>query len=74
MTAADPWLKALRQQAAIVDSARLDLEDSKRVGWRVLRTELALKSVEAAYHRLLTDSPRDSVVRHLRERADAVRE
>lgn len=69
----DPWLGPLRQQAAIVQSARLDLEDSKRANWRVLRAEIALESVEAAYHRLLTDAPRSSVVRHLRERVGAVR-
>jgi len=68
----DPWLDALRQQAAIVQSARLDLEDSKRANWRVKRAELALESVEAAYHRLLTDAPRSSVVRHLRERVASV--
>lgn len=73
MTSSDPWVSALRQQAAIVQSARLDLEDSRRAGWKVLRAEMALESVEAAYHRLLTDAPRASVVRHLRERIGAVR-
>lgn len=72
MSANDPWLGSLRQQAAIVQSARRDLEDSRRANWRVLRAELALESVEAAYHRLLTDAPRSSVVRHLRERAESV--
>lgn len=72
MSAIDPWVEALRQQAAIVQSAREDLDDSRRANWRVLRAELALESVEAAYHRLLTDSPRSSVVRHLRERAESV--
>lgn len=69
----DSWVKALRQQAAIVQSARLDLEDARRTGWKVLRAELALESVEEAYHRLLTDSPRTAVLRHLRERVGAVR-
>lgn len=73
MLSNDPWLGALRQQAAIVQSARLDLDDSRRAGWKVLRAELALESVEAAYQRLLTDAPRSSVVRHLRERIGAVR-
>ena len=72
MTADDPWLQALRQQAAIVQSAREDLDDAKRAGWKVLRAEIALESVEAAYHRLLTDAPRASVVRHLRERVGSV--
>lgn len=72
MPANDPWLAALRQQAAIVQSARLDLEDSRRTNWKVRRAEIALESVEAAYHRLLTDAPRASVVRHLRERIKSV--
>ena len=72
MPSNDPWTQALRQQAAIVQSARLDLDDSRRVNWRVRRAELALQSAEAAYHRLLTDAPRSSVVRHLRERAESV--
>lgn len=72
MSADDPWYQALRQQAAIVESARLDLDDSRRANWKVLRAELALESVEAAYHTLLTDAPRSSVVRHLRERANSV--
>lgn len=72
MPTSDPWFTALRQQASIVKSARLDLEDSRRANWNVLRAEIALKSVEAAYHRLLTDAPRASVVRHLRERVNSV--
>lgn len=68
----DPWLVALRQQAAIVKSARDDLDDARRTGWKVLRAEKALASVEEAYHRLLTDAPRPSVLRHLRERIQSV--
>lgn len=72
MSSNDPWLTALRQQAAIVESARLDLRDSRNANWKVLRAGIALESTEAAYHRLLTDAPRASVVRHLRERVMSV--
>lgn len=72
MPSDDPWQGPLRQQAAIVQSALMDLDDSRRANWKVVRAEIALKSAEAAYHRLLTDAPRASVVRHLRERAESV--
>lgn len=72
MSTVDPWLAALRQQAAIVEKERMRLEDRRREGWRVPQAEIALESVESAYHRLLTDAPRASVVRHLRERVSSV--
>lgn len=72
MRAIDPWVSALRKQASIVEVAKLDLEDSRRANWGVLRAEIALESVADAYHRLLTDAPRAAVVRHLRERVESV--
>lgn len=72
MATNDPWVSALRQQAAIVEKERSRLAERRRENWKVLQAEVALKSVEAAYHRLLTDAPRASVVRHLRERAESV--
>lgn len=72
MTIRDPWLSALECQDAIVRSAQMDLEDARRANWRVLRAELAVDSVTAAYYRLISDAPRDAVVRHLRRRVESV--
>lgn len=72
MAGNDPWVNALRLQASIVEKERSRLAERRRENWKVLQAELTLRSVESAYHRLLTDAPRSAVVRHLRERAEGV--
>lgn len=53
----DFYLEALERQAAAIDSARLELEDSKAADWRVEEAEFALSRLLRRYYELLSESP-----------------
>lgn len=65
MLPGDYYKDRLDRQRADIQSALLDLHDSRRAGWKVLRAELELDSRVRAYVRDMQDAPPSAIASHV---------